>query len=57
MNGVEDEWPASCLSNVSLVSILFAISPAWLKSSLGNKTQYNLDGSVFLKNSKTCCSP
>ena len=56
INGEKDVWPTSCLSYFSLVSILFAIFTAGLKSSIRNKTQYDVDGSVFLKTSKSCGS-
>ena len=36
----------------SLVSILLAVSTACLRSSIGNKTQYNFVGNVFLNTSK-----
>ena len=57
MNGVDDNWPATCLSIFPLINIPFAVSTACLKSSMGNYTQYNLVGSVFLNNSKICVSP
>ena len=53
INGVEDDWPANCLSIFSFVNILLAVSTACLKSSIGNNTQYNLVGRVFLKTSNT----
>ena len=57
INGVEDDWPTNCLSTFSFVSILLAVSTDCLKSSMGNNTQYNFVGSVFLKTSKMCGSP
>ena len=40
-----------------LVSILFTVSTACLRSSIGNNIQYNFIGSVFLNTSSTCGSP
>ena len=48
MNGLAEVCPVSCLSNFSLVNILFAVSTACLRSSMGNSIQYNFVGSVFL---------
>ena len=41
----------------SFVNILFVVSIACLKSSIGNSTQYNFGGIVFLNTSKICGSP
>ena len=41
----------------SFLRIPFAVSTACIKSSVGKRTQCNLDGSVFLKTCKTCGSP
>ena len=56
MNGLVEVCPVSCLSSFSLVSILFAVSTACLRSSMGNNIQYNLVGSVLLNTSKICGS-
>ena len=52
INGVDDDWPVSCLSIFYFVRILFDVSTACLKSFIGKSTRYNLDGRVFLKTSK-----
>ena len=57
MNGLVEVCPVSCLSSFSLVNILFAVSTACLRSSMGNNIQYNFVGSVFLNTSKICGSP
>ena len=51
-NGLVEVCPVICLSSFSLVSIHFAVSTACLRSSMGNSTQYNFVGSVFLNTSK-----
>ena len=51
-NGLEEACLVNCLSNYSFVNILFAVSTACLRSSMGNSIQYNFVGSVFLNNSK-----
>ena len=55
-NGVDDDCPANCLSNFSLVNILLPVSTASLRSSVGNSIQYNFVGSLFLNTSKICGS-
>ena len=57
INGLVEACPVNCLSSFSLVNILFAVSTACLKSSMGNNIQYNFVGSVFLNNSRICGSP
>ena len=57
INGVDEGCPGNCLSIFPFVSILLAVSTACLKSSIGNNTQYNFVGSVFLNTSKICGSP
>ena len=47
MNGLVEACPVNCLSNFSLVNILFAVSNASLRSSMGNNIQYNFVGNVF----------
>ena len=54
MNGLVEVCPISCLSSFSLVNILFAVSTACLRSSMGNSIEYNFVGSVFLNASKNC---
>ena len=49
MNVVDEDCPDNYLSPYSLVSILLAVSTAYLRSSMGNNFQYNFVGSVFLK--------
>ena len=49
INGVEEDYPANCLSIFSLVSILLAVSTVALKSSIGKSTQYNFDWEGILK--------
>ena len=56
MKGVDDDCPAYCLSIFSFVKILFAISTAYHKSTIGKRTQYSLVGRVFLKTSSICSS-
>ena len=56
MNGLVDVCPVSCLSSFSLISILFAVSTACLRSSMENNIQFNFVGSVFLNTSKICGS-
>ena len=53
MNGVEADWPASCLSIFSLVNIS-AVSTACHRSSMGNRTRYNFVGSMLFNNSRSC---
>ena len=48
MNGIEDDLPAYCLSIFSFGRILFTLSTACIKSSIGKSTQYNLVGSVLI---------
>ena len=57
INGVLEDCSANCLSIFSLVSILLAVSTYCLKFSIGNNTQYNFVGSVFLNTSKIYGSP
>ena len=57
INGVAEVCPVNCLSSFSLVNILLAVSTACPRSSIGNRIQYNLAGSVFLNTSKICGSP
>ena len=56
INGLVEVCPVSYLSNFSLVSVLFAVSTACLRSSMGNNIQYNFVGSVFLNTFKICGS-
>ena len=39
MNGVEDDYPANCLSIFSFVKILFAVSTACHKSTIEKRIQ------------------
>ena len=57
INGLAEPRPVNCLSNFSLVNILYAVSTACLKSSIGNKIQYNFVGKVFLNTPNICGSP
>ena len=57
MNGLVEVCPVSCLSNFSLVNILFTASTACLRSSIGNDIQYNFVASVFLNTFRVCGSP
>ena len=57
INGLEEDCLVNCLSNFSLVNILFAVSTTCLRSSMGNSIQYNYVQSVFLNTSKICGSP
>ena len=52
IDGLEDVCLVNCLSNFSFVNILFAVSTACLRSSMGNNIQYNFVGSAFLNTSK-----
>ena len=56
MNGLAEVCLVSCLSNFALVNILFAVSTACLRSSIGKSIQYNFGGSVFLNTSRICSS-
>ena len=56
ISGLVDVCPVNCLSNFSLVKILFAVSTANLRSSMGNNLQYNFVGRVFLNTSRICGS-
>ena len=56
MNGVDEDCPDNCQSIFSFVNILFAVSTACLRSSVGNNIQYNFVGSAFLKTSRICGS-
>ena len=53
MNELNEDCLANSLSSFSFVNILYAVSTACLKPSIGNSTQYNFIGSVFLNTSKT----
>ena len=57
MNGLVEVCPVNCLSSFSLVNILFAVSTACLRSSMGNSIQYSFVGSVFFNTSRICSSP
>ena len=52
INGLEEDCPVNCLSNFSFVNILFVVSTACQRLSVGNSIQYNFVGSVFLNTSK-----
>ena len=57
INGLVEVCLVNHLSNFSFVSILFAVSTACLRSSIGNNIQYNFVGSVLLNTSRICGSP